>query len=183
MHRVRGCHLLMSEHGRARRAGWVRALAAGLCALALAGTGCSGDKEAANPPAAANAPASDRYKVTAETADFYLYGPQQPNGPTLTLKKDTRLTMVKRAYGYSRVNTPDGQTGYIGTEEIAPLSPEELADEAAAMQQVPSAETLKRMGPMEGGYTIPPEAGNDERLPVPDASPSPKPTLTQPFHY
>jgi hypothetical protein len=176
----------MSEPSRISP-GWVRVTAgAVLCAMVLAAAGCqAGGKKTANAPAAnANAPASDRYKVTADTTAFYLYGPQQPSGPDQTLKKNDKLTMLKRSYGFSRVKAPDGQTGYVGTEDIAPLTPEEIADEDAALQQVPmpDAETQKRMGAM-GGYTIPPEAGNDERLPVADPSPSPKPTLNAPFRY
>ena len=175
----------MSERRKIRDTGsWATSggLAA-LCLLVGIGLGCqSGAKKGANPPAAANAPASDRYKVTAATSNFYLYGPQEPNGPDSVLKKDSKLTLIKREFGYSRVKTSDGQTGYVGTEDIGPLSPEDIADENAAVQLMP-ADVQKRLGPMPGGYTIPPEAGNDERLPVADSSPTPKPTPPPPFHY
>ena len=177
----------MSEHQRIRSAaGWARGTGVALlCSLVCCGAGCqSGAKKGANPPATAkaNAPASDRCKVTADTTPFYLYGPQEANGPDDVLKKDTKLTLIKRSYGYSRVTTPNGQTGYVGTEDIGPLDAQDLADENAALQLMP-ADVQKRMGPMPGGYTIPPEAGNDERLPVADSAPTPKPTPTPPFHF
>jgi hypothetical protein len=158
--------------------------AGALCLLACAAAGCqsrSKTASAATPATAgSNVPANDRYKVKADTADFYAYGPQQPSGPDETLKKDARLTLVGRAFGYSRVTLADGKTGYIGTEDITPLSAAEIAAEDAALQPLPQAEAQQRLG---GSYTIPPEAGNDERLPVADPSPAPKPALTTPFRF
>ncbi len=115
----------MSEHRPIRRGvgSWGRGLSLVLLAIVCLGSGCqSGEKKGAKPPAAAAAPGSDRYKVTADTTNFYSYGPQEPNGPDSVLKKDTKLTLIKREFGYSRVKTPDNQTGYVGTEDIGPLS-------------------------------------------------------------
>jgi hypothetical protein len=173
---------------------WVRPTAAGavVCLLAATLLGCSsgGGKAAkADSTPAANTPDSDRYRVTADTTSFFLYGPQQANGADDTLKKDTEVTMVKRGSGYSRVTTPDGKTGYVATEDLGKLSAQEIAEENAAQQQAVQADALRRMGGtggtgVPGGtYTIPPEAGNDERLPVADTSPTPKPTPTPPFRF
>jgi hypothetical protein len=176
----------MSEHRRIQNGvEWMGGAGrAVLCLLLFTAAGCqSGEKKGANTPATAKAkaPATDRYKVTADTTPFYTYGPQEPNGPDDILKKDTKLTLLQRSYGYSRVTTPDGKSGYVGTEDIGPLSAEDLADENAAVQLMP-ADAEKRLGPMPGGYTIPPEAGNDERLPVSDA-PTPTPAPATPFHF
>jgi hypothetical protein len=160
-----------------------------LCAFScVVVTGClSQGKSAAGATKAAahpGAPATDRYKVKAATTAFYTYGPQQPSGPDETLKKDSRVTMVSRSFGYSRVTTSDGKTGYVGTEDIEPLSAEEIADENAALQPQPLPLPPGAVSQGSGGtYTIPPEAGNDERLPLSDPAPTPKPTLTAPFRY
>jgi hypothetical protein len=159
-----------------------------LCAFSCAVvTGClfqgkspAGSTAAAHP----KSPATDRYKVKADTTPFYIYGPQQPSGPDVSLKKDARLTMVSRSFGYSRVTTTDGKTGYVGTEDIEPLSAEEIANENAALQPVPLPLPPGAGSQGSGGtYTIPPEAGNDERLPLSDPAPTPKPMLTAPFRY
>ncbi len=161
--------------------------AAGLLALVLAAAGClSKGTKAANPPATAGAPANaKRYKVLADATPFYKYGPQQPNGPDLKLRKDTELTLVKRSFGFSEVTVSDGETGYVGTEDITPLTAEDLAAEAAAQQQMAAAAAgMPSSGAVKGVYTIPPGAGNDERLPVADPSPAGKPSPpAAPFRY
>jgi hypothetical protein len=176
----------MTEHSSLRSLVLV-GIGAGFGVSVLIGwTACSaGGGKAANPPVAANAnaPAADRYKVTADTTPFYRYGPQEANGPDETLKKDAELTMIKRSSGYSEVTAPDGQTGYVGTDDIGQLSAQEVAAENAAQQQAAQAAAQKRLGLSGGTYTIPPEAGNDERLPVADTAPTPKPTPTPTFRY
>ena len=165
--------------------------------MAVAG-GCGLFNKGAAPAAnTAGAPAdgpvknSDRYKVKADTAPFFHYGPQQLNGSDLDLKKDTRITMLNRGRGFSQVRTVDGQVGYVGTEDITPLSAEEIAAEdaqkLAAMAPPPGALTSPvGSGPVGTGgpvYTIPSEAGRSESLPTQDASPTPKPPPPSIFRY
>ena len=163
---------------------WIRRSGQALFLLAIvaAGSGCQsgGNKTAA---ANANVPATLRYKVTADSTGFYHYGPEQPNGPDLSLKKDTEVTLVKHGFGYSEVTTPDGQTGYVGSEDITQMTAEDIAAANAAQDQLAQAATQKRSSAIVGEYTIPPEAGNDAQLPVADSSPTPKPTPTPPFRY
>jgi hypothetical protein len=62
--------------------------------------------------------------VTASRAQFYKYGPAQTFGPDFVLEKGQRVTMVQHSFGYSRVTTDDGVTGYVSTDEVAPAPPE-----------------------------------------------------------
>ncbi len=68
-------------------------------------------------------PQTDHYMVTAESTPFYRYGPAQGTGPDFMLVKDRRITMLKRSFGFCRVATEKGQTGYVPTEDIAPAPP------------------------------------------------------------
>ena len=109
-----------SGAGKDPRKNRARVLAVMLCAPAgvLFAAACSNSKPA-SPPQAAGV-GTVRYVVTTETAPFYKYGPAQPSGPDLRLKKDELVTMVARHYGYSRVTDPDGDTGYVPTDDIVP---------------------------------------------------------------
>ena len=173
-------------------------IAAAGCALTLAVAGgcASAGKPAdggghAKAPAAAtsdaNAPVKPelRYKVVEDDTNFYRTSVQQPGGPDDHLKKDTRLTFVKRYGGFSQVQTRGGLTGYVPSSGIAPLSAKEVADEDAATlaQQAPP----NALAPMTSGpgstYSIPPEATRETALPVPDANATPKPTPNPMFRY
>ena len=67
-------------------------------------------------------PKTDRYIVTAASTPFYKYGPAQ-GGADFMLVKDQRVTMLNRSFGFCRVMTEKGQTGYVPTEDIAPAPP------------------------------------------------------------
>ncbi len=145
-------------------------------------------------------PDKDRYKVTAETTGVFRYSPLQAAGSDFDLKKDARLTMVKRGRGFCQIKTADGQTGYVGTEDIAPLAPNEIAQEDAATLQAAQAaagaqltamtpasnapvttRSGKKSSAVESSYTIPSAADINTRLPEPDArpkaTPSPSPAV------
>lgn len=61
-----------------------------------------------------------RYAVTAMKAPFYKYGPAQAFGADFALVRGQHLTMVERGFGFSRVLTEDGVSGFISTDDIAP---------------------------------------------------------------
>jgi hypothetical protein len=69
-------------------------------------------------------PPGSRYIVTASRAQFYKYGPAQTFGPDFALGKGQKVTMVQHSFGYSRVTTDDGVTGYVSSDEVAPAPPE-----------------------------------------------------------
>src|ERR1700677_3535527 len=81
-------------------------------------TACTTTKPSPAPQAGNDGPV--RYIVKADTTPFFKFGPAQANGPDLRLKKDDLVTMVQRQYGYSRVLSPDGDAGYVPTDDIAP---------------------------------------------------------------
>jgi SH3-like domain-containing protein len=72
-----------------------------------------------------------RYVVVAESTAFYKYGPAQASGPDMQLFKGQPVTMLERHYGYSRVETVDGQAGYVPTDD---LNPAPNAPQTAAVQ-------------------------------------------------
>lgn len=153
------------------------AAAGAICAAVL---GCTPqDGPASATAAVASNSGEDLYRVNADTTSFFKNGPQQPSGPDLALKKDTRVVMLKRNFGYSQVRTSDNQVGYIGTVDLTPLSAEELAADKA--QQVAATKPGKGRNPaIVGEYSIPPEAGTGEKLPEAEAKPTPNPAM---FHY
>ena len=68
-------------------------------------------------------PKSGSYVVTALTAEFFKYGPAQSFGPDFTLKKGDRVNMLEHTWGFSKVMTENGVSGYIASEEIEPAPP------------------------------------------------------------
>ena len=176
-----------------------------LTALVVATAGCKvGANTSSNPPAAAPivsnepitaVPDKDRYKVIADTTGFFHYSPLQASGSDFDLKKDARLTMIKRGRGFSEVKTADKDVGYVGTEDIAPLAPAELAQEDAATMQAAqaaagaqlaaagltntapvTAPNGKKTGTPMSSYKIPSAADADVRLPEPDVKRKPTPS-------
>ena len=74
---------------------------------------------------ASGAPAAgSRYIVTGTNAQFYKYGPAQSFGSDFVLPRGKKVTMLQRSFGYSRVTTDDGLTGYVATDDIALAPPE-----------------------------------------------------------
>ena len=131
------------------------------------------------------------YKVVAETTPFFKIGPQQANGPDLSLKRDTRLSLLKHSFGYSQVRLEDGQTGMVGNEDIRALTPQEIA----ALAPPPSTQTPPGRSPLFGATNpprrprfhgpalpIPPDS-QEPSLPTPDASPTPRPGPTPKFRF
>src|SRR5262249_53800948 len=65
------------------------------------------------------------YMVTAKVAQIYRFGPAQPTGADILLKQGQRVIMLRQEYGYSRVMTEDGLTGYVANDFIMPTTPPE----------------------------------------------------------
>jgi hypothetical protein len=168
---------LMADFGAAGRLFLI-----GLCAAGLF-SGCAPGEPplpVAGPPGSVGLPGEPLYKVAVEATPFFRYGPQQPTGPDLSLKRDTRLALIKRSFGYSQVRTPENQTGYVATDEIVPISPEELAAEQQQRMALMAPPGAKKKPGAMSSYTIPPEAGREDRLPEPEVRPTPNPAM---FRY
>ncbi|MEO6740757.1 MAG: hypothetical protein ABIP20_10920 [Chthoniobacteraceae bacterium] len=63
------------------------------------------------------------YAVSAGQAQVYRFGPSQPTGADALLKQGQRVIMLRQEYGFSRVMTEDGMTGFIANDLIAPAPP------------------------------------------------------------
>jgi len=91
-----------------------------LILLALCGMSCSTPDSGT--PGASNS--GRYYVVSARKAAFYLYGPQQAAGPDQRLTQGTLLTVLRPAFGYSKVQLSSGLQGYVATQDIQAASPE-----------------------------------------------------------
>ena len=92
-----------------------------LILLALCGTNCS------TPESTASAAASNSgqyYVVSARKAAFFRYGPQQANGPDEKLAQGTLVTVMRPAFGYSKIQLSNGLQGYVATQDIHAAPPE-----------------------------------------------------------
>ena len=70
-----------------------------------------------------------RFVVKNPGTPFYKYGPAQSFGPDFKLEGGTPVTIVERSWGFSRVMTTEGITGYVANDEIeiAPFEPKPAA--------------------------------------------------------
>jgi len=67
----------------------------------------------------------DLFVVTAPQTPFYRYGPQQTAGADRQLPRDTVVTLVRHAFGYSKVRLEDGQQGFVANDDLG-KAPERL---------------------------------------------------------
>lgn len=65
----------------------------------------------------ANAP---EFLVQSDYTPFYSLGPGQERGPDASLQRGELVKMLRREFGFSYVEIPDGRVGYIANEEILP---------------------------------------------------------------
>jgi hypothetical protein len=68
-----------------------------------------------------------RYMVSAPRAQFYKYGPAQAFGADLVLNHGQKVTMLETSFGYSKVMTEEGISGYVASDELEPAPPEPAA--------------------------------------------------------
>ncbi len=156
-------------------------LTALLAALLIAG--CVGKDRTAStapvkPGAGGAAVQEVRYRVTADFTPFYRNGPQQINGPDLSLKKGTDVMMIKHAFGYSTVRTFEPQlVGFVSTEDLKPLTTQELVALNPPLPPSAPVQTAsgKKSRAVVGEYSLPPGASAQDPLPE-----SPQNTSTPP---
>ena len=75
------------------------------------------------------------FLVQSDYAPFYMLGPGQGRGPDASLRRGERVRMLRREFGYSRVEIPGERVGYIANEDISP---------APAIESVPSSSPLRK---------------------------------------
>jgi hypothetical protein len=62
--------------------------------------------------------------VVTEYASFFRLGPQQAGGADRSLRTGERVMLLRKEFGYSRVQLEDDQVGYMANEDIQPAPPE-----------------------------------------------------------
>jgi hypothetical protein len=95
----------------------VQSILTALCLAYLLGCASRHEKFDANGVSAR----SERfYMVTSETAPFYVYSPRQASGPDQMLTRDTPLKMIRRSFGFCKVELVDGKKGFVANDNLAP---------------------------------------------------------------
>lgn len=54
---------------------------------------------------------------------IFRYGPAQSFGPDFSLQQGQHVVMLSKEFGYSRIMTDDGQSGYVATEDLVVAPP------------------------------------------------------------
>jgi len=68
-------------------------------------------------------PSGSHYLVATAKAPFYKFGPAQSFGPDFVLNEGARVTMLEHSFGFSRVMTEDGTSGFMSTDDLKPAPP------------------------------------------------------------
>jgi hypothetical protein len=128
------------------------------------------------------AAAGNRYIVTGGNAQFYKYGPAQSFGSDFVIPRGRKLTMVQRAFGYSRVTTDDGVTGYISTDDIALAPPEPPPPPATPVPRREPTSHVRKRSNVQGTPGEPLFDVNDVPMPLPGdpvrkSKPEPEPSF------
>lgn len=63
-------------------------------------------------------------EVVTDYASFFRLGPQQAGGADRSLRLKDRVMLLRKEFGYSRVQLEDDQVGYMANEDIKPAPPE-----------------------------------------------------------
>jgi hypothetical protein len=118
------------------------------------------------------------FEVGVQRAPFYKYGPAQSFGADESLDQGTRVTMLKRDMGFSRVMLADGTAGYVANDDLRPIAegpatsgrivPRRRSEEAASSGPIKRSNVAPTPG--EPLFDV-----NDVPLPAPDTS-AQKPT-------
>ena len=110
------------------------------------------------------------FAITAETADFYYYGPQQASGPDKKLEKGTLMTLIRPSFGYCKVKLLTGEQGFVANEDVGVASNALIA---AATSPPPSRSARFRLDSPDPRLVMPPEPLPEfEPTPIPDQPPS-----------
>ena len=78
--------------------------------------------------AVASGTGDDFKTAVRDKVKMYQSGPQQITGPDAVLEKGTLVRMIRKAFGYSLVQTAEGnQLGWVANEDLGP-APETAAN-------------------------------------------------------
>ena len=124
--------------------------------------GCANSNPAA--PTAANG--GNFFAITADSAPFYRYGPQQNYGPDKKLPKDTPVTLIRSSFEYCKVKLASGEQGFVASQDIQAARPA-LVAAATAPAATSSVAGRLRFEPSDPRFAPPPPE------PLPDIEPTP----------
>lgn len=141
-------------------------------------------KPAAKPNAAGeitNATGQAYYVVKADFTPLYRTGPQQPNGPDQSLPKDTLVTLLKKSFGFSRVQLENGLNGYVATEDLQVAPPERIAPPEAVVDNIENNSAIvQRFSAERAAESAATSTSNAEALPdLPEPRLEPEPTAIE----
>src|SRR5271165_6355304 len=79
------------------------------------------DPNAAAYAAVASGTGDDFQTAVRDKVRLYQFGPQQITGPDAVLEKGTLVRVIRNAFGYSLVQTAEGnQLGWVANEDLGP---------------------------------------------------------------
>ncbi len=95
--------------------------------------------------------------VSTEYALFFRLGPQQAGGADLSLRTNEPVMLLRKEFGYSRVQLENGFVGYMANEDIQP-APEPPPDQNR--KRLPQKKSSRGSSPRYEDYV--------ENIPIPD---------------
>lgn len=98
--------------------------------------------------------------VSSDYALFYRLGPQQAGGADLSLRTNEQVMLLRKEFGYSRVQLEDGQVGYMANEDIQPAPEPPKSDRKRLREK-------KKKG---GRGSSSDDEVYEENIPIPDAN-------------
>ena len=98
--------------------------------------------------------------VSTDYALFFRLGPQQMGGADLSLRTNENVMLLRKEFGYSRVQLENGLVGYMANEDIQP-APEPPPD-PERKRMPPKKEKKSRRGSSQTYSSY------EENIPVPD---------------
>lgn len=117
-----------------------------------------------------------RYVVTSPKSPFYKYGPAQAFGADFALNRGQQVTVVENSFGFAKVTTDDGLSGYMPSDDLIPAPPEPLpqtrSEPRTASRRIRSDSVRRGPSSIEPG--LPLFDGSDIPLPT-SAEPAKKP--------
>jgi len=104
-------------------------------------------------------PPGTQCEVIGSHTPFYKYGPAQSFGADEILQQGTTVTLLQREFGFSRVMRPNGLTGYVATEDLQPMAPEQ------PHKAPPRLASNRKVDRPEGTFTGPARRSNVKPTP------------------
>ena len=88
---------------------------------------------------------------------FFRLGPQQAGGADLSLRTNEKVMLLRKEFGYSRVQLENGMVGYMANEDIQP-----------APEPPPDLERKRMPKKKKGGQNAAAYEDYEENIPIPD---------------